>query len=373
MIIRGWKFLDSVKIKKIVRTLADELEMDKKVLPFLARTPIVQADEDEIIGKFKARTFAADLVADGQEAVTHSSGSFEFTSNTIPNIKHGEVVNQSMINRLERLKRNLGDQQDIAYLTDWQRQAGLRLVNGLRERVNYLICGMQMDSAAYNRLGINLTGATWGMPSDLKVTSSNGWDDATNGTPISDIQIVVTETAPDNYGEVYNRATLGSKAFRYATQTAEFRNRISGDLRFAFTAAQLNYRDTEAMRQAFSNLTNTVIEIYDGTIVEEENTGKVHRKRVLPTNKVILSNTGDDNNAAQMDFANGIVTESIAGTITDMPGFNGAEFGPIVFMTSSADLNPPDVKIWSVMRGFPRKHRSEATAVLTVGSGSNWA
>jgi hypothetical protein len=372
MVISGWKFLDSVRIKKVVRTLADELEIDNQVYPFLARTPVVAADNDEIVGKFKGRVYAADIIADDQEAVTYENGSFEFTSNTIPNIKIGTRLTQSMINRIELLRRNLGDQRTLDYFSDWEVSTGNRLVQGLRQRVNALICAMQVDGMDYNRLGMDLRSATWGMPSDLKVTAANGWDDATNSTPISDMQVIMTEVAPDNYGERYDRVTMGSKAFRYLTQSTEFQRRVSGDLRYTFTTGQLNFRDTGAMQSMLSNLLNAEVEVYDGSYTTKNNTGKDVRQRVLPTNKVILSTRSDDNNLESMDFANGVVTESVAGSAIGLPGFSGEEFGPVVYMTSNNDLNPPDIRVWAVMRGFPRKHRETATAVLTVGSGNSW-
>ena len=45
-LIRGWRFLDSARINRIVRTLADELEaVGMRNLIGLQRTPIVNADE----------------------------------------------------------------------------------------------------------------------------------------------------------------------------------------------------------------------------------------------------------------------------------------------------------------------------------------
>lgn len=372
MIISNWKFLDSVKINFIVQTLADQLEANQTLL-FLSRTPVVNADDDEITGKFKGAVFAADIIADDQEAVVYESGNFQFQQNTIPNLKVGQRVGQGMINRLNRMSNNMAQTGDVNFFENWQMQMAENLVTGIRQRINALICAMQIDSLNYNRLGIQLSNATWGMPSDLKVTSVTGWDDANNSTPITDIQVIATEVGPDNYGEQYDRITMTSRAFRYLTGSAEFQNRIKGQLRYNFGSGQINTRDTGAMRQLLADIVGMEVEIYDGTYWTRSNNGAKVREKVLPNNKVIFSVKGDDNDGNAMDFANGVVTESVVGSVAGTPGFDGEAFGPISYYTHNQDLNPPDIKAWAVARGFARKHRESATAVLTVGSGNAWA
>jgi hypothetical protein len=173
-------------------------------------------------------------------------------------------------------------------------------------------------------------------------------------------------------GERYDRVTMSTRAFTYVTQSAEFQNRIKGVLRYAFGTQQINTGDTGQMRQLLSDILNATIELVDTTFWERSNNGAKTRARVLPYNKVILSSTGDDNNRSTMDFANGIVTESVVGTMLGEEGFNGEAFGPIAYYTGNTSLNPPNITVWGVQRGFPRKHRETATAVLTVGSGNNW-
>lgn len=365
MLLQGWKFLDSARINKIVLTLADQLEMEQSLV-FLERTPVINADDDEIVGKFKGQVYAADIIADDQEAVVYESGSFDFYTTSIPNLKVGQRVGQTMINRLNRLKKNTPIGTDLQFFKDWQNQMAESLVMGIRQRMNALIVAMQLDSLSYDRLGVKLSNATWGMPSDLKATVSTTWDDASNSTPITDLQIMLTETAPDTYGEQYNRVTMSSKAFRYLTQTTEFQNRIKGELRYAFGAGQINTRDTGQMRQLLANIINAEVEIYDGTFWTRANNGAKTRERYLPNNKVLLSNTNDDNNRSTMDFANGVVTESIVQGIIGEGG--GEAFGPISYYTANENLNPPDLTAWAVGRGFPRRHRESATAVLTVGT-----
>lgn len=368
MLIKGNRFLNSTKINLLVRTLADQLEMQANLI-FLNRTEVTNANESDILGKYKGQVFAADIIADGAEAVTYETGSFEFTGHTVPNIKIGAALTQGDINRLEQLSRTSTPMgMDIEWFTNWENMTSETLVMGLRQRINTLICWMQLDSAPYSRMGIDLSGSSWGMPSDLKVTSSTPWTTAASATPITDMQLIVTQVGPDSYGEIYDRVTMSFKNFRLMTQTTEFLNRVKGSLRYAFGTNELNINDTGAMLQLAADIVGVQIEVYDGTYWERSNNGAKTRQRVLPVNKVIFSNRGDDNNRQAMDFANGVVTESVVGSMLGMGGFTGPSYGPVSYWTASPDMNPPEVKCWSVMRGWPRKIRETATAVLTTGN-----
>lgn len=370
-ILKDWRFLDSAKITTIVQGLADQLDRDQQLV-FLNRTAVVDADDDEITGKWKGNVFAADVIADDQAAVVYESGSMQFVTNTIPNLKIGQSIGQTMLNRIMRMSRNLASTFDSRFFTDWENTVSESLVTGIRERINFLICSMQMDATTYNRMGIDLRGNGWGMPADLKVTTGVDWSDSVNSTPITDLQSVLVDTAPDIYGETYNRVTMSGKAFKYLVNSAEFQNKIKGELRYAFGTGQINTKDTVQMRSLLANILNVEIEIVETTFWERANNGAKTRSKVLPTNKVILSRSEDDNNRNAMDFANGIVTESVVGTMLGEEGFDGESFGPIAYYTSKNDMNPPGITAWGVQRGFPRKHRETCTAVLTVGSGSNW-
>ena len=368
MLLKGWRFLNSVKINMLVRTLADQLEMRQRMI-FLERTEVADMDDSDIIGKYRGQVFAADVIADGQAAATYESGTLEFVNNVIPNIKIGCPFTQGQLNRLNSLRKTATPTvADLDYVNNWQNHTAETLVTGLRQRVNSLICGMQLDGISYNRLGIDLSGVSWGMPSDLKVTSAVSWDTPATATPITDMQLILTEVGPDNYGEAYDRVTMGMSAFRYLTQTAEFQNRISGELRYPFGTGQLNTRDTGAMINLLSNILGVEVEIYGGTFWERSNNGTKSRQRVLPANKVIFSNKEDDNNRSAMLFGNGIVTESVVGNVLGMSGFTGEQFGPVSYYEGDSSLNPPSLNAWAVMRGFPIKVRETATAVLTVGT-----
>lgn len=380
-LIRGWRFLDSARINRIVRTLADELEaVGMRNLLGLRRTPIVNADDNEIVGKFKGQFVAADVISDDQEAAVYDTvGQFEFVATEIPNIKMGSRVSQHMINRLARLRQNISGGNDVRFFTDWENTLAESLVTGVRQRMNALIMAMWMDASSYDRYGIKLTNASWGTPAALKVTATNQWTVAGAGaaTPIDDFLTLATQTAPDTFGEEYNRVTMSSQAFRYLIGTAQFKSYMAGLAGMEFkspgtyatsvtTSGIQPVPDFAMRRQAFANMIGMEVELYDGHFYERSNNGKRTSVRYLPFNKIIFSNTQDDNDSTAMDFANGIVTESIVSPLIGHGGIGGESFGPIAYFTGNENLNPPDIVAWGVARGFPRKHRETATAVYTA-------
>jgi hypothetical protein len=367
-ILNGWRWLSSSRIKMIVQTLASRVDVSVWPLLFLDRTPVVQADDDEIVGRFTGNVLAADIIADDQEAVVYEAGKLELVSTQIPNLKIGSRLGQATLNRMNRMRNGAILPTDENFMETWENQFAERLVFGVRQRMNALICAMMLDSLTYNRLGIQVNG-TWGMPSVLKATPTTPWDN-TAATPFTDLLTMSNETAGDLFGIHFDRVTMSSKAFRYMVLTDQFKQLAQKFYGIAATTV-VNVKDQPAMVRMVSDLLSMDVELYDGTIKEKTGAGTVVRTRVLPANKVLLSIKANDNDPTVMDFANGVVTESIvAGLIGNGPGDlgGGEQYGPIGYYTGRDDLNPPDVVGWAVARGFPRKHSIESTSVLTVGT-----
>jgi hypothetical protein len=391
-VIRGWRFLDSNRINRVVRTLADELEAaGMRNLLALQRTPVVNADDDEIVGKFKGQFVAADVIADDQQAVVYNTvGQLETVTNSIPNIKMGSRIGQKMIDRLARLRRNLSTPNDIRFFTDWENTIAEQLIVGVRQRINALICAMWLDDGDYDKYGLVMQNVSWGTPAGLKkvLTSTDRWSTDGGSTAnvggtniMGNILEMVNTTGPEGYAESYNRITMSSKAFRFLSATTEFSSWVGGDLRFNFQVASSGnsgtgldsqgrimplLADAGTARRLTANMLGIEIEIYDGYFYSEGNAGKRATERYLPENVIIFSNSEDDNDNNAMDFANGIVTESIVSDLVGQGGIGGEAFGPIAYYTGNTDLNPPDIRAWAVARGFPRKHRETATATITV-------
>lgn len=391
-VIRGWRFLDSGRINRVVRTLADELEAaGMRNLLALQRTPVVNADDDEIVGKFRGQFVAADVIADDQQAVVYNTvGQFETTTNTIPNIKMGSRIGQKMIDRLARLRRNLATPNDIRFFTDWENTIAESLIVGVRQRINALICAMWLDDGDYNKYGLIMRDVSWGTPAGLKkvLTLTDRWSTDGGATAnvagtniLGNILEMVNTTGPESYAEGYNRITMSSKAFRFMSSTTDFSNWVGGELRFNFQAPasgssgtglnsagqiQSIQRDAGLARNLTANMLGLEIEIYDGHFYSEGNAGKRAQERYLPENVIIFSSREDDNDSNAMDFANGIVTESIVSDLVGNGGIGGEAFGPVAYYTGNTDLNPPDIRAWAVARGFPRKHRETATATMQI-------
>jgi hypothetical protein len=84
---------------------------------------------------------------------------------------------------------------------------------------------------------------------------------------------------------------------------------------------------------------------------------------------VILADSSDFGNQEAWDFANGRVMETMDGLVPDIigGGFGGTREGPVSYATAgNPQGNPPGQVLWAVQRGFPRKHRESANAVIAI-------
>lgn len=366
MLLSDGQILDSVKFNALI---LDQFTRYQESLPltWLNRTPIVNADDDEITTYFTGKVFAADIVADDQKAAVYEAGQLEYVTNIIPNLKAGKRFSQQLVQRLMRIKRNFGSagiRGDISMFTNWETRAAMDLVRGVRERMNALICAMRIDAISYNRLGIQINGS-WGMPSDLKVTPGTLWT-STSATPITDV-LTLKVYAEHQYGEVFDRMTLSTTDFINMVSTTEFKNLVPGLVNAPIPNTGYNPRDPRM--QAFaSELLGMEIAQENKLIFQQGADGTISSSRVLPLGQVELSVKADDNDPTAMDFANAVVTEAlVAGLVGDPDNIAGGEqFGPFGYFTGNSDLNPPDLVAWAVARGFPRKLRKTCTAVLTV-------
>ncbi len=359
----GNRYLNSARFKTLIQ---DQNARYQQAFPlrFLDRTPTVNAEDDEIVGSYTGRVYAADIIADDQAAAVYEGGSFVISTNAIPNIKRGQKFGQAQLNRLGRLARGNGGADDARIFADWEAQTARDLLLSVRMTMNALICAMQIDAFNYDRLGIKLAGVTWGMPAAYKANFSTIWSNPA-ATPVTDI-LVLKDYAAETDGQVFDRVTLSSTSFRYMIATTEFKELISGRLGVDIGTTAFNSRQPR-MREFAADILGMTIEIEDATVPRQAPDGLRLTDRVLPVNKAILSSTADDNNGTSMDFANGIVTESVvAGIVGGYDGLGGEQFGPVGYYTGPPDLNPPTVIGWGVARGFPRKHNKYATAVLTT-------
>lgn len=363
----GNRFLNAARLRMIFTTLADTLEV-RRPLIFLKRVPWVDADDDEIVGTFTGRYFAADLIANDQEAVIYEGGYFELSATQIPNIKYGQKFTQGMIQRLARLQANQASAADVAGLDNWEMQTARNLLLGVRMRINQLICAMMLDSVVYDRLGVKISGS-FGMPSALKGVSVIPWTSHATATPITDLQTMRLDVGAEQFGVDYNRYTMSTPTLLEMVSCTQFQQLLAGWARTYLPVGSFDPRDPQ-LRQAAEAVLGATIETYDGHIQVRTAAGGTTNQRVLPHGVVLIDSTANDGDGSVMDWANGAVTEA---TVAGLVGKNDAFFGPsgpdvrgpLAYYTAPEDLNPPNLFAWGVARGFPRKHNKYATATLT--------
>jgi hypothetical protein len=350
-----------------VRTLPQELVWNRRV-------PDTPATDAEILARWTQRILIADLIADDQKAVAYSSGKLSYESYTIPNLKHGSILTQEQINQLNALRAGgmlQGDGADYFNNTERATINALRL--GVEQRKEALKLAMLLDGFSYDRLGIKMSGVTWGMPTDLKVTLTGGdtWDNPTTAKVVTQIQTLLRR-ARVRYGIYFDRLSMSLTAFNLLIGTDEFALKAKSIPLLSLVGGLqvLSIQNTEAMLPiAASVLGVREIEIYEARYWSQEETGVLTSAPYLPINKVLFTASGNDGNAMAYDFANCIVTESIVSQVaqTGMIGnFDSAVRGPVAYAT--AEHNPPQIAYWGVARGLPRKKLLQSSAVMTVGT-----
>lgn len=354
-----------------IQSIMDELvdiRQYTRMLRWVNRIPFVDALDEEIMGRYAGKVRMADIILDDQRAVIYSPQPIRLTQTSIPNIKHGELMSQAQIKLYNRIQQNLAGSGDLGVFQNYIDRKVLDCTVGVLFRIEALLLAMLTDSFSYDRLGIKISGLTWGMPSDLKVTPANLWSDATNATPIADIQNLLT-VANEKYGMNYNRISFSRASLNYLFATTEFRNKATVYSQLVLpSAANFPKEDLARMEGILGMMLGMQIEVDDRQAFTEGDNGTMTAVRLQPVNKAILTNTENDNNPSMMDFANGEVIETYPGMVPNLIGsMDGGRRGPVGYVTSaSSDGNPPGMVMWGVASGFPRKHNEAASAVITT-------
>lgn len=362
------RFLQATRINAIMDALQDAREVPPDLV-WSSRIGDVPAMDEEIMARFVGRMQIADLIADDSQAVVYQAGKFSFESSAVPNLKHGVSVNQAMLNQLRTLQGRVAD--DMGVFSQYENRTIDGLLTGIRWRKEALFVAMLIDGFSYNRLGIKMSNVSWGMPSDLKVTPSISWDNAATATPVNDVLAVVL-IGKVRYGITFNRISMSTTDFRYMIATTEFQNKARLYLAPNVSYANLPLANLDQQRTIAEAVLGMTIELNDGRYWTQDASGVQTSAPFHPVGKVVLTDSTNDNNTAAMDFANGVVTESI---VADLVGsgmigsLGGPQTGPVAYATAAnPQLNPPGIVYWGVARGFPRKHLLQASAVLTVGT-----
>lgn len=365
----NFNILQVARVNAIMQGLLDVRTIPQELV-WNARIPDTPATDAEILARWTQRILIADLIADDQKAIAYSSGKLSFESYTIPNLKHGTILNQEQLNQLNSLQGRIQN-DETGYFTNTERSLIAGLLLGIDQRKEALKIAMLLDGLSYDRLGIKMSGVTWGMPSDLKVTLTGGdvWDN-TSSTPVTQIQTLLL-VGRVRYGIVFDRLSMSTTAFRYMIATTEFQNKAKLYLPLSVSPTILPFQDIKFMQ----NLANSVlgvkeIELYDARNWSQNEDGTLTSSAFWPINKVGFTAIANDGNRSVYDFADAVVTESLLPTGSGIIGsFGRAVRGPVSYAT--AEDNPPGVTYWGVARGIPRKKILQSSAVMTVGSFSD--
>lgn len=362
------RFLQAVRVNRIMQALQDARELPSELV-WSRRIPDIPALDEEIMARFVGRMQIADLISDDAAAVVYQTGKFTFESSAVPNLKHGASMTQAMLNQLRSLQGNTPN--DMGIFSNYENRTIDGLLTGVRWRKEALFLAMLTDGFSYDRLGIKMSGVTWGMPSDLKITPGTTWDTAASATPVNDL-LQAKLIGKTRYGITFNRASMTTTDFRYMIATTEYQNKAK-----QFLPAQLSFTNLAladlTKQQALAEATlGMTIELNDSRYWTQDANGTPTSAPFHPVGKVILSDSANDGRGDVWDFANGIVTESIVADLVAtgmIGGLGGPQYGPVAYATAAnPNLNPPGVVYWGVARGFPRKHLLQANAVLTVGT-----
>lgn len=375
---QGLDVLAVKRVNTIMRELRDQREIPQP-LRFLERTPVQDATDGEILGRFTGNVYISDIIFEGGKAIVKSGGSYTTETYKIPKIKHGVLIDEEMVSLLLRLEAQSGLAFDELSLRGYVANRLEDILLGIRERQNALIVAMLLDSFSYSRGGIVISGASWNTPSAFKATP-NPWVNSTtllpitSATPITDIS---TQRQHDKevYGEIRNRITLSSIALRGILGTDEYKNKaqLYSMLTFPTGAFPLT-ADLGPQIAILGQILNDgsgpmIIETEDTRYWDLMENGNEVSVPYWPPNKVVLSNTADDNNPRAAYLGNAVVPETAVSSIVDVGGvvgrFDGQSTGPVAW-TEAPSLNPPDVTIWGVTKCWPVRARRGLTSILTV-------
>jgi hypothetical protein len=374
-------FFNAARVNAVMQGAYDP-RLNPQPLVWDKRIPTVPATDDEILARFISFPMTADLIADDAAAVVYQFGKFQYDTYKIPKLKAGIALNEVQLRQLDRIRTNTATRDEQGIFSNWEQ----RIVSSARYMVDIrreaLLIAMLFDGLSYDRFGIKLSGVTWGMYSDLKVTPSVAWS-STSATPITDLQ-TVRRIARMRYGINYNRVTMSSQALIYAAATTEFQNLskyfVAPFLYGAPGPTSPNAGDGQLaglLSQILSGIPGTgtggigpmTVELDDRRFWTQGADGVVQSSNLWPTAGVVLSDSTQDGNSMMWNFANTPLMEKVVADLSGNGPAVATSFGPTVYPTlANLAVNPPGINYWGVQRGMPRKAMLMANAALTVGT-----
>lgn len=366
--------LNAQRLTRIVRDLQDELR-DIKPLTFLDRVPLGNVyDNREILATYSGKVYAANIVQNDAEATVVETGKMTYSAgrDEITNIKIGAALTQDEIEKADLLARQLdGVQGDIAtQLKAYQFRMASQLVQGVRETMNWLCVGMLLDGVKYNKGGV-IIDAGFGTPANLKSTlvDARRWiaDNKNTMDAVTDLQALALQ-AQFNYGRTFTRVDMATTMFQLIIQSKAFQDQIKvyHNLDPAANTGITIYNVNQA-KNLFELISGFTLNLEDKTITFKGSDKRDNTSRVLPENKVILSSPADDNDDTKFDFAQGVPEEvKISRIVKNIPTLTTTTPGIVSYYDSDTHMNPPQLRAYAVVKGFPRKFDVYVNGILTV-------
>jgi hypothetical protein len=278
------------------------------------------------------------------------------------------------MNLLRRINRGGGIPGDGGIISNYSRREVANNIAGVRILMNRMLAGMLIDDWSYRKNGVTIKNVSWGMPQSHKFVPAISWTLAnrSTATPVQDILLWRKTLETDLiFSETFDTLIGSSTMFNNIIATDDFRNAARPFTPYAndTTTFQQIKLNNKLAGELFTTITGVRFDFDNAAFADELNDGSTKTERYLAENVGAFVNSADFDNGTY-DFANTIVNETqvgdLAGTTIIGGGFPAPQSGPVAYATITPDLNPPNIRLWAVARGFPRKHRKTAGARVTA-------
>jgi hypothetical protein len=179
----GFAPLATVRLTSLIQQI--ESVNDAAPRLWTSRIPRVNRADEDILAKLTGSVIAADIISDDSKAVIRSFGSFEYSTNEVISYKHGAMFSATKLRELRRIERNLATVGERGMFEDFIAYTQQNLLDGIRDRIELILCQMLIDDGDYDRLGIKMSNISWGMPAAMKSTPGVPWSTAATATPVA--------------------------------------------------------------------------------------------------------------------------------------------------------------------------------------------
>lgn len=364
----GYEILYPANATRVLKEQTPMLLKEGKT-PWMARTPINDADEDEMTLRYKSRIFAADIVTEDSTALARESGQFTAVQYGSNKLKHGKKLNEKWIRMLRKLEKKqfVGDNEIVSF-RGWVGRSLAELHTGANQRVEGMINGMLAGGYHYDRLGLKID-ADFGMASENKYVAATPHS-STSSTPLKDIVTAFIDQDV-NWNQRFNHITCRYDWITAVVATDEFKAeaarainpyQLASSIGSMIEARSANYPQQAAtIGKLLTDMVGwpVTVEVNENVFYEYKNNGAENwtagaATKYHPDNMLFFTNSSTN----AFDIGNGELVEAILGDMgcaNVIGSFHGAGFnGPMGYTVKSPDLNPPTITTWVTAWMAPR-------------------